>query len=102
MKHSEPIVLIGIPDAKVKALAAGYIGMDLVAEAKSGGKHDLNIISGATVTVMVLDDSILRSGLQSGPCVGLGRPFARSGAAALPLKSTRTPRRRLTGWTLGG
>ncbi len=72
VKHSEPIVLIGIPDAKVKALAAGYIGMDLVAQAKSGGKHDLNIISGATVTVMVLDDSILRSGLKVARTLGLG------------------------------
>ena len=72
VKHSEPIVLIGIPDAKIKALAAGYIGMDLVAEAASGGKHDLNIISGATVTVMVLDDSILRSGLKVARALGLG------------------------------
>lgn len=72
VKHSEPIVLIGIPDARVKALAASYIGMDLVAEAKSGGKHDLNIISGATVTVMVLDDSILRSGLKVARALGLG------------------------------
>ena len=72
VKHSEPIVLIGIPDAKVKALAASYIGLDLVAQAKSGGKHDLNIISGATVTVMVLDDSILRSGLKVARALGLG------------------------------
>ena len=72
VKHSEPIVLIGIPDAKIKALAAGYIGMDLVAEAASGGRHELNIISGATVTVMVLDDSILRSGLKVARALGLG------------------------------
>ena len=72
LKHSEPIVLIGIPEAKVKALVAGYIGMDLVEMAKTGGKHDLNIISGATVTVMVLDDSILRSGLKVARALGLG------------------------------
>lgn len=72
VKHSEPIVLIGIPEAKVKALAAGYIGMDLVAQAASGGKHDLNIISGATVTVMVLDDSILRAGIKVARMLGLG------------------------------
>ena len=72
LKHSEPIVLIGIPEAKVKALVAGYIGMDLVEQAKSGGKHDLDIISGATVTVMVLDDSILRSGLKVARALGLG------------------------------
>ncbi|MCB2150871.1 MAG: FMN-binding protein, partial [Rhodobacteraceae bacterium] len=54
VKHSEPIVLIGIPDSKMKALAADYVGLDLVAEAQSGGtSHDLDIISGATVTVMV-------------------------------------------------
>ena len=72
VKHSEPIVLVGIPDAKIKALAASYVGMDLVAMATSGGKHDLNIISGATVTVMVLDDSILRSGLKVARALGLG------------------------------
>ena len=72
LKHSEPIVLVGIPEAKVKALVAAYIGLDLVAEAQSGGKHDLNIISGATVTVMVIDDSITRSGLKVARALGLG------------------------------
>ncbi|WP_413869195.1 4Fe-4S binding protein [Albidovulum sp.] len=73
VKHSEPIVLIGIPEAKVKALAAGYVGLDLVAEARSGGtSHDVDIISGATVTVMVIDDSIVRSGLKVARALGLG------------------------------
>ena len=73
VKHSEPIVLIGIPEAKVKAMAAGYIGLDLVAEAKSGGtSHDVDIISGATVTVMVIDDSIVRAGLKVARALGLG------------------------------
>jgi NosR/NirI family nitrous oxide reductase transcriptional regulator len=74
VKHSEPIVLIGIPDAKIKALAASYIGMDLAAEsavAGSGG-HKLDIISGATVTVMVIDDSIVRSGIKVARALGLG------------------------------
>ncbi len=73
VKHSEPIVLIGIPDAKMKALAADYAGLDLVAEAQSGGtSHDLDIISGATVTVMVIDDSIVRAGLKVARALGLG------------------------------
>ena len=73
VKHSEPIVLIGIPEAKVKALVAGYAGLDLLAEAKSGGTaHDVDIISGATVTVMVIDDSIVRSGLKVARALGLG------------------------------
>ena len=73
LKHSEPIVLIGIPEAKVEALAASFVGVDLAAEAASGGKsHDLDIISGATVTVMVIDDSIIRSGLKVARALGLG------------------------------
>ena len=73
VKHSEPIVLIGIPEAKVKALAASYIGMDLAAEARDNGSgHKLDIISGATVTVMVIDDSIVRSGIKAARALGLG------------------------------
>ncbi|MCB1478759.1 MAG: FMN-binding protein, partial [Rhodobiaceae bacterium] len=73
VKHSEPIVLIGIPDSKIKAMAADYKGLNLVEEAAAGGSgHDLNIISGATVTVMVIDDSIVRSGLKVARALGLG------------------------------
>jgi NosR/NirI family transcriptional regulator, nitrous oxide reductase regulator len=51
----------------------GYVGLDLVAEADSGGTtHDVDIISGATVTVMVIDDSIVRSGLKVARALGLG------------------------------
>ena len=73
VKHSEPIVLIGIPDSKIKAVTEGYAGLDLKAEAESGGlAHDLDIISGATVTIMVIDDSIVRSGLKVARALGLG------------------------------
>ncbi|HBZ45276.1 MAG TPA: regulatory protein NosR [Maritimibacter sp.] len=73
VKHSEPIVLIGIPDSKIKALVADYRGLSLVDEAAAGGSgHDLEIISGATVTIMVIDDSIVRSGLKVARQLGLG------------------------------
>lgn len=73
VKHSEPIVLIGIPEAKMLRLTEDYAGLDLLEEAESGGgAHDLNIISGATVTVMVIDDSIVRSGIKVARALGLG------------------------------
>ncbi|MFB2594369.1 4Fe-4S binding protein [Paracoccus sp. p4-l81] len=82
VKHSEPIVLIGIPDAKMKAVAEGYQGLDLVAEAASGGTgHELNIVSGATVTVMVIDDSIIRSSLRVARALGLGGMAADAAAS---------------------
>jgi NosR/NirI family transcriptional regulator, nitrous oxide reductase regulator len=73
VQHAEPIVLIGIPEAKVAGLTAAYAGLDLVKEAAAGGSaHPLNIISGATVTIMVIDDSIVRSGLRVARALGLG------------------------------
>lgn len=73
VKHSEPIVLIGIPDAKIKAVIEKYAGLDLIAEAEAGGSaHDLDIVSGATVTIMVIDDSIVRAGLKVARQLGLG------------------------------
>lgn len=73
VKHSEPIVLIGIPDRKIKALTASYSGLDIIAEAAAGGSgHDLDIISGATVTIMIIDDSIVRSSIKVARALGLG------------------------------
>ena len=94
VKHSEPIVLIGIPQAKIEAMIAGYLGLDLVAAA-GGAEHALNIISGATVTVMVIDDSILRSGLRVARALGLGGlgpEAAPAGPAyAINLEATAAP-----------
>lgn len=73
VKHSEPIVLIGIPDSKIKAVTQKYAGLDLIKEAEAGGSaHDLDIVSGATVTIMVIDDSIVRAGLKVARQLGLG------------------------------
>jgi NosR/NirI family nitrous oxide reductase transcriptional regulator len=71
VKHHEPIVLVGIPEAKVRDLIAGYVGRNL-ATAGDGTTEDLAIISGATVTVMVIDDSIRRAGLRVARALGLG------------------------------
>ncbi|VAW19892.1 Nitrous oxide reductase maturation protein NosR [hydrothermal vent metagenome] len=73
VKHSEPIVLIGIPNSKMLALTESYKGMNVVDEAASGGSsHDLNIVSGATVTVMIIDDSIVRASIKVARALGLG------------------------------
>ncbi|MCR9088904.1 MAG: NosR/NirI family protein [Rhodobacteraceae bacterium] len=80
--HSEPIVLIGIPDARMREMTENYAGLDLKVEAAEGGSaHELDIISGATVTVMVIDDSIVRAGLKVARALGLGglAPAAAAG-----------------------
>ena len=56
VEHHEPIVLIGIPPEKIEALIDRFAGQDMLEPAPAGQK--LDIISGATVTVMVIDDSV--------------------------------------------
>ncbi|PKP79581.1 MAG: regulatory protein NosR, partial [Alphaproteobacteria bacterium HGW-Alphaproteobacteria-2] len=71
--HSEPIVLVGIPEARIRALMAEMVGLDLAAVARGEARTGApDIISGATVTVMVIDDSILRSGIRVARALGLG------------------------------
>jgi len=86
VEHSEPIVLIGIPERKINDLIDRYSGLDIVVEAEAGGSgHDVDIISGATVTVMVIDDSIVRSALK------VARGLALGGLA--PLAARQGPAR---------
>lgn len=89
VKHSEPIVLVGIPNEKIVAVTEGHIGLDLkdVARLKQA-KHKLDIISGATVTVMVIDDSIVRAGLRVARNLELGglqKPKEQSGGPQMSL-----------------
>ena len=55
--HREPIVLIGIPERKIVDVLQGYVGFDIPSFARGdAGGHDVDIVSGATVTVMVMAD----------------------------------------------
>ena len=74
VKHSEPIVLAGIPDEKIQDFIAGYIGTDILtmAREKAGEPPPVDIVSGATVTVMVMDDSIKRASVRAARILGLG------------------------------
>ncbi|MEZ5824661.1 MAG: 4Fe-4S binding protein [Geminicoccaceae bacterium] len=72
VKHYEPIVLVGIPEASIAAVIDGYRGVDIAREIETGGEgHELDIVSGATVTIMVIDDSIIRSAIKVARAVGL-------------------------------
>jgi len=62
LEHHEPIVLIGIPEAKVVAALNSIIGKDLGRVAAGAERPpEVDIVSGATVTVLVMGDSIVRS-----------------------------------------
>jgi len=71
--HKEPIVLIGIPEKKIRDVIEGYIDLDVPAFARSAtADRDVDIVSGATVTIMVIDDSVRRAALKVARRLRLG------------------------------
>src|SRR5690606_34622140 len=64
MEHHEPIVLIGIPESKVENFINGYIGLNYVQNPPApGAPPPVDIVSGATVTLLVIGDSLTRSSM---------------------------------------
>ena len=65
VKHAEPIVLVGIPVKKIHDFIDLYVGLNVLEIAKTGkDDRELDIVSGATVTVMIIDDTIVRSAIR--------------------------------------
>ncbi|HHJ36444.1 MAG TPA: regulatory protein NosR [Gammaproteobacteria bacterium] len=71
VEHHEPIVLVGIPEERITAILKDYEGMDVGKLVRGGLNHDIDIVTGATVTVMVMDDTILRSAIKVARNYGL-------------------------------
>ncbi|XXQ69426.1 4Fe-4S binding protein [Neisseriaceae bacterium B1] len=61
LAHNEPIVLVGIPVTKVDNFINGYIGLNPTTNPPKAGSTPSEIVTGATVTVVVIGDSIVRS-----------------------------------------
>jgi NosR/NirI family nitrous oxide reductase transcriptional regulator len=74
VEHSEPIVLIGIPEARIRKVIDGYVGFDVAEFARNieREKHQVDIVTGATVTIMVIDDTILRAAVKVARALRLG------------------------------
>ncbi len=83
-EHHEPIVLIGIPEQRITVVIDGYVGLDIAEFARDDKDHRVDIVSGATVTIMVIDDSILRSSLKVARRYGLGGLEAEAPVASGP------------------
>jgi NosR/NirI family nitrous oxide reductase transcriptional regulator len=78
MAHHEPIVLIGIPPERVASFIRGYVGRDVlkISEAAPSERPAVDIISGATVTVAVIAESMVRAAKKVGRAEGMGGPAA--------------------------
>ena len=62
VEHKEPIVLVGIPEKRILEAVNKLIGADMGEVARGAAQApQVDIVSGATVTVLVFGDSIVRS-----------------------------------------
>ncbi|HLS81319.1 MAG TPA: 4Fe-4S binding protein, partial [Steroidobacter sp.] len=63
--HSEPIVLIGIPEQKIITYLQSFVGYNPLKGVQSNQPPPQpDIVSGATVTVLVMGESVVRSALR--------------------------------------
>ena len=80
VEHKEPIVLVGIPEKRIIEAVNKLIGIDMGSVARGAATApQVDIVSGATVTVLVIGDSIVRSATK---LIKSGRIGAQGNAAA--------------------
>ncbi|MHA7123374.1 4Fe-4S binding protein [Achromobacter xylosoxidans] len=85
VEHHEPIVLIGIPQSKVDHFIQGYVGLNFIdSPPRHGAPPPVDIISGATVTLMVIGDSITRSAIAVARAYGVDGAATAGAQAATP------------------
>ena len=83
LKHSEPILLLGIPESKLIEFIQQYVGKFVGAKVEIGksradqGYIGMDAISGATVTVIAQNQVMMRSGLDIAKQVGIVKPKIR-------------------------
>ncbi|OXS15673.1 regulatory protein NosR [Zobellella denitrificans] len=102
VEHHEPILLIGIPEIKLTEFVDQYRGIDArervqVGLSRRDDIHSVDGVTGATVTVMVINQTIMRAlrGAQAALAEGEGPSTSESADAAATLNNQWQPR----GWT---
>ena len=90
LKHSEPILLVGIPESELTKFCAQYVGkfvgsrIEVGKAAQDAQTLGVDAISGATVTVIAENQLILRSGYEIAKQVGIITPRPRPAAKFAP------------------
>ena len=92
LRHSEPILLLGIPESKLIAFIDQYLGKFVGDKVEIGRSHSdpdaisIDAISGATVTVIAQNQVMMRSGQEIAKQVGIIQPKIRPQAKLLDLQ----------------
>jgi len=82
-EHHEPVLLIGIPQERLFEFVGRYVGRNILEIAK-GQDGAVDIISGATVTAVVINDGLPRRALEVAKSRGIAGFSAPAQAAQAP------------------
>jgi len=92
IEHHEPILLVGISPDKLFDFVSRHAGRNIIEMSRAGSSRQVDVISGATVTAVVINDSLMRSALVLAKSRGFaGFPAPRErivSAAAAPVERT--------------
>jgi len=92
VEHKEPIVLVGIPEKRILEAVNKLIGADMGRVASGAAPApQVDIVSGATVTVLVIGDSIVRSATKLIRSGRLGAQGNAAASVAAPASKTIDP-----------
>ncbi len=87
-EHHEPILLAGIPPEKLTQFVDALVGHNVVEAARNKDTRQVDAISGATVTAIVINDSVTRTALKVAKAHGLaGFTAAAAGGQAAETRS---------------
>ena len=96
LRHSEPILLVGIPEGELTKFIKQFVGKhawDKVEIGKArteGGYIGIDAISGATVTVIAENQVVMRCAYEVAKQVGIIKAVPRPQAIFTPLHEQRT------------
>jgi NosR/NirI family nitrous oxide reductase transcriptional regulator len=96
VEHEEPILIIGITDNDLSAFIAQYHGLKADARVRIGahnrkGYLGVDGITGATITAIVLNSSVMKSAKMAAEARGLPRPAEAAPVAAPVVTAPAEP-----------
>ncbi|MEH6579556.1 MAG: 4Fe-4S binding protein [Amphritea sp.] len=76
LEHHEPILLVGIPEQKLFDFVARYEGLSVTDKVRVGAGNNeevvnVDVVAGATVTVMVVNEAVMRSARKVAQILGI-------------------------------
>jgi len=101
LEHHEPILLVGIPEQELVDFAAEYTGKSVTDRVKVGAANqegiiNIDAVTGATVTVIVVNESIMRNAIKVARAKGIIESTAEDN---LPPATIRDEIFEKTDWT---